>query len=234
MSVEVISKANAALGLLRRDKVEGYTMIWRGKMEVMPYQPLLLGGEWTPGLRECHARFDLFVDVLTKLHVLPRTGGSQGRYMDVGSNSGYFVKNFAKHFDEVCGLEQDPYYIELVDALYPELSPAIRQVDVNTSGWELSFQDLQWDAITALSMIEYVVDKEQFMRTLHGLLAPGGVCLVEGHSEDLANGNAILYERILRSLPWDVACLPERTDPGRNAPPESTGRPVWVCAKRVS
>jgi len=78
-------------------------------------------------------------------------------------------------------------------------------------------------------MFEYIKEKDRFLFDV--FCTTGRVCIIEGHSMDLLNGNADRYEALIRAQPWQVERLAELTDAGTNAPLESPGRPVWVCLK---
>ena len=150
-------------------------------------------------------------------------------YLDVGSNMGIFVRYFSDNFEKVTGVEMEEYYITICKYLYPEISASFVQNNLNFARLTDIFIDEKFDVITALSMIEYIDKKEEFVSDLFALTR--NICIVEGHSEDINLGYDIAYENLLKAKDWNVERLEEMTDVGTNAPANTIGRPIWICTK---
>jgi hypothetical protein len=140
------------------------------------------------------------------------------------------VRSFDHIFEEVYGVDADWYYVEQCRYLYPDLESSFTLGDLNVTRLTDIFSSSK-DVVTALSMIEYIDDKQAFVGDLFSLT--NELCIVEGHSESIECGADAVYDSLLRTQNWEVEKLPITTDAGYNAPEatKNIGRPLWICKK---
>jgi hypothetical protein len=218
------SNVEEFLKICKPERVEGRTLVYNGREYAIPYSTIKVQDILLPGLRENEKRLELFENI-----ILENTS-TRSTYLDIGCNLGVFVKSFNHLFEAVLGIDYDEYYIGQCRFLYPEMRDAFKVVDLNKNRIP-EVIDRQVDVITALSMVEYIEDKKQFISDIYESVRE--LCIIEGHSEDIVKGYDIEYEKIIMSFPWKVTRLEETTDVGVNAPVNTRpfGRPVWVCIK---
>jgi hypothetical protein len=204
--------------------VENYMMVYEDKEYAVPYSTMKIQNKLIKGLRENVKRVALFEGLIRE------NTKDASSYLDIGSNLGVFVKSYDHLFDSVEGLDVDQHCIEQCAFLYPEIKDCFTLVNLNVTKLSDAVKE-EKDVITALSMIEYVNDKQEFIKDLFNLTKQ--LCIVEGHSEDINIGADLRYEALLREQPWTVARLEQTTDAGTNAPQntQEVGRPVWICKK---
>lgn len=206
--------------------VEGRTYIYRGSQYFIPYQTIMLQAEGDEnitlisGLREMFDREKLLRSIFDQLKVKGKS------YLDVGCNLAYFPCVFRDKFKKTAGIDGDVYYVNLAKRLYPDLQ--ITFLDLNRQSLK-TLPDAPFEVVTALSMIEYVHDRQSFVSDLFSITEK--VCIVEGHSMDIPDGKDTYYEDLLKKEAWHVKRMPILTDAGINAPSQSPGRPLWVCTK---
>jgi SAM-dependent methyltransferase len=205
--------------------VEGRTMQYEGETYAIPYSTVTVQGVKIKGLRENESRIKLLENLMDE--------HSEGRksYLDIGCNLGVFVKHFSDKFDNVTGIDAEPYYNEQAKFLFSDIKDSYILNNLNSKPLSrLSL--LPMDVITCLSMIEYISDKTQFVGDMYNLT--NELCIVEGHSEDIKLGLDRDYENLLREKDWEVTRLEETTDVGINAPEhtQKDGRPLWICRKK--
>ena len=212
------------LSRCKRERVEGRTITHEGKEYAMPYSTVKIQDIVLSGLRENQERLSLFEKIIED------NSESRDSYLDIGSNLGVFVRSFDHIFQNVTGVDADRYYIEMCDFLYEEEDCNFILADLNIRR-VTDFITSPCDVITALSMIEYINNKEQFVQDLYDLT--NELCIVEGHSEDIIKGYDKKYEELLKSKNWKVQRADFTTDVGVNAPAatQETGRPLWICKK---
>ncbi len=235
------------LSKCKGEAVEQLQFQFEGRTYFRPYASVILGGKKIRGLREIFNRFDLFEKIMDENDVDFKS------YLDIGCNMGVFVEYFGRRFQRAHGIEKDQYYLGLQKFLYgddprttfswdeliedmkrtgtssdQDSSIRFHKIDINDGDWRQEFPR-NVEVITALSMIEYISDREQFVKDLYDLT--GKICIVEGHSMDMNDGLDSGYEELLKSQPWTVERRTELTDNGLNAPATAKGRPVWVCKK---
>lgn len=198
----------------------GFTFKYQGQTYNKPYETLMLDGHEIQGLRENKVRLPLLDSIITEYT------SHRDSYLDIGSNLGTVPNHFRKSFREVFGVEGDGHYMNLAKQIYPGLG--IMHMNLNQVRLTHVIRR-KFDVITALSMIEYIIGKKEFVQDLYDLTQY--VCIVEGHSEDIHRGTDKEYEALLKTQPWTVIRRPELTDPGINAPSHSVGRPLWVMVK---
>ena len=203
--------------------VEGRTISYNNKTFYIPYETITVQGVKLNGLRENEDRLNLFENIIED------RVENKNSYLDVGSNMGIFVRYFSDNFEKVSGVELEDYYINICKYLYPEIQDSFRHHNLNYKRLSEIFPDETFDVVSALSMIEYITNKEDFVEDLFNLT--NEICIVEGHSEDINKGLDITYENLLKAKSWKVERLEEMTDVGINAPANTIGRPVWICQK---
>lgn len=200
---------------------EGKTVQYEGQTYNAPYESLILNGTYIQGLRENVKRLALLDSIITEY------GVTRGSLLDIGSNLGTTANFFRQSFKDVCAVEGDRVYADLSRELHPGLN--VTWMNLNVFPLSSTIRRT-FSVVTALSMIEYIEDKQSFVHDLWR--ATEKLCIVEGHSEDIyPRGRDKEYEALLRSQEWTVIRRPELTDPGINAPAHSVGRPLWVCCK---
>lgn len=207
---------------------EGLQIRHNGKVYFRPYQTFTYKGETFEGLREMKERKQLFLDLIEQHKV-----NTSGSYLDIGCNMGFFPRVLSEVFSEVCGIDYNPYYTWFAKTVAPHLADSYFNYDINSKGLKSFFGNETFDFITSLSMIEYINDKEQFVKDIFDLVKDDGLVVFEGHSMDINHGYDKKYENIIRSMPWKVERLSVLTDNGINAPREAKGRPVWTCTKKL-
>ena len=214
-----MSRIHELLSSLQGDRVEYRRFHYDGKEYFFPYQNIQIEGVEFKGLRDMNDRAKLFTELFDKYEC-------RESYLDVGCNLAYFPRLFSTRFAKVMGIDYDEYYVNMDHKLYPELD--IVQHDLNRMRLTERFTE-PFQAITALSMIEYINDRLTFVQDLYAIT--GKLCIIEGHSMDIHDGLDIQYENLIKSQPWKVERLEQLTDAGINAPPQSKGRPIWICTK---
>ena len=204
--------------------VMGYKVKYDGKQYFMPYETITIQNQKITGLRENEERL-LLIEKIIKDKKPPL-----GSYLDVGCNLGVFVSYFQDIFNEVAGIDCDSYNISQCHFLYPPIKESFTLSDINTKRLSAHYAS-PFNVITALSMIEYINNKENFIKDLYDLTT--NICIIEGHSEDVNKGLDLYYEKLIRGRPWGVTRLEENTDVGLNAPENTInqGRVMWVCEK---
>ena len=205
-------------------RVEGRTMVYEGRIYAIPYSTITVQGVKIQGLRENEARLELLNSIIEEQ--------STGRdsYLDIGCNLGVFVKYFSDKFSTVTGIDSDPYYNSQAKFLFKGLKDRFLLQNLNNTSLSELFPE-PIDVITALSMIEYILDRAKFIRDIYSLTKE--VFILEGHSEDIKLGHDKTYEALLRDHDWKVTRHASTTDVGINAPMDTVkdGRPLWVCKK---
>tara|TARA_R110000824_G_scaffold201043_2_gene385102 strand:+ start:766 stop:1440 length:675 start_codon:yes stop_codon:yes gene_type:complete len=204
--------------------VEQRTMEYEGKTYAIPYSTVTIQDTKIKGLRENEKRLELYEKLINE-----HTTGRKS-FLDVGCNLGVFVRYFSDMFEEVKGVDNEPYYNGQSRFLFPDIADSFVLNDINFVGLADLLKE-PFDVITSNSMFEYINDKHQFAKDLCSLTKE--LCIVEGHSEDIVLGHDVTYEAILREQDWTVTRIEEVTDAGINAPQrtQATGRPVWLCQK---
>lgn len=110
---------------------------------------------------------------IAKMSALHALGGQ--RLLDVGCGNGSYTTAMADHFDYVYGIEIET---ERLDAFREQLRsrPDAAKFDVaEMSAEALSFADDFFDVVTAIEVIEHIVDLQLAAREIHRVLRPGGV-----------------------------------------------------------
>jgi hypothetical protein len=212
------------LSRCKRERVEGRTINYEGKEYAIPYSTVKIQDVVLPGLRENQERISLLEKIIED------NSKSRNSYLDVGSNLGIFVRSYDHLFKSTTGVDADQYYFDMCQFLYEDTNCKFVLADLNYHRLPKIFNS-SYDVITALSMIEYIHDKQQFVEDLYNMT--NEVCIIEGHSEDVKKKLDIEYENLLKTQGWKVERLSDTTDAGINAPADtwSTGRPIWVCKK---
>ncbi len=126
-------------------------------------------------MRALHAMNPLRVGWVERRLPRPPTGagGRAVRLLDVGCGAGIAAEAFARAGHDVLGLDASPAAVAAAEAhaaLMPGLALRYR---VGTPEALLG-EEARFDAVTALEVIEHVADPASFLRTLAGLVVPGG------------------------------------------------------------
>lgn len=101
-----------------------------------------------------------------------RTLGGGKRFLDIGCAAGVLSK-------AVCGRYEEVYGVDIAEdavRLARENGVIARRVDLNCE--TLPFDTDFFDAVTALSVLQYVYDPEHALRECHRILRPGGELLL--------------------------------------------------------
>ena len=184
-----MKKTEEILSLFPGHLVEHRTFTYNGKNYFIPYETIYINGELIQGLRKNTDRAELFDSIINPYK------DDINSHLDVGSNLGFFVHYFSKHVSFSRGVELEDFYVKTCQTLYPDIQDSFICKDLNDSKLNEIF-DSTFDLVTSLSMIEYIDDKEDFVKSLFEIT--NKICIVEGHSEDIPKGLDIKYEEILK------------------------------------
>lgn len=145
------------------------------------------------------------------------------RLLDVGCGAGLAAEAFARAGHQVTGVDAAGAAIATArsHAAAAELSITYRQAEAET----LLAEGLRYEAVTALEVVEHVADRSTFLRSLAGLLEPGGLLFVSTVNRTLRSlaTAKIGAEYVVRLLPvgthdWRRFVTPaELTEDGRRA-----------------
>jgi 2-polyprenyl-6-hydroxyphenyl methylase/3-demethylubiquinone-9 3-methyltransferase len=102
-----------------------------------------------------------------------RRFGGPVRLLDVGCGAGLAAEALARRGHDVLGIDAAAAAIEAARAHAEGQGLSLSYRDGTTE--DLAAEKLQFQAITALEVIEHVPDPGAFLRELAGLLAPGGI-----------------------------------------------------------
>lgn len=128
-----------------------------------------------------------------RFHLVLRLIGQRrfDRLLEVGYGSGIFMPELSRHCTELCGIDKH--------AMHEAVAQRLAAYNVNARLYQASavrtpFQDQWFDAIVAVSSLEYVEDLEAACAEFARLLRVGGVLIVitPGHSPLLDFGLKLL------------------------------------------
>lgn len=97
------------------------------------------------------------------------------RLLEVGYGSGVFLPELARRADEVSGVDIHDKAADVTRALAQDGVLALLKQGVAEA---LPFEDASFDAVVAVSVLEFVSDMDQTARELGRVLAPGGTLFV--------------------------------------------------------
>jgi ubiquinone/menaquinone biosynthesis C-methylase UbiE len=97
------------------------------------------------------------------------------RLLELGYGSGVFLPELARHAGEVSGVDIHDKTVEVTAALAKDGVSATLKQGV---GEKLPFGDASFDAVVAVSVLEFVDDMDQTARELRRVLTPGGSLFV--------------------------------------------------------
>jgi SAM-dependent methyltransferase len=128
-----------------------------------------------------------------RYHMVLRLMGTDhfARLLEVGYGSGVFLPELVRHADEVAGVDIHDKLGEVARALDMD---GVKARLTHCVGERLPFEDASFDAIVALSVLEFVDDMERTARELSRVLAPGGSLFV------ITPGKSALVDLGLRVL----------------------------------
>lgn len=218
-------RTEEVLSLLRGDLVEGHTFKYGKQTFFRPYQTIVVNEEKINGLREDEERAELFKKIILDSKC------ELNSYLDIACNLGFFVNYFSSVFKKVCGIDMEDLYIKIHKLIYKKEN--MRFIHANLNKMKLKYAvspDKEYDVVTALSMIEYIDNKKEFIDFLFNMTKY--ICIIEGHTMDKNLGHDEFYDQLIRSVTWKkVERFDNITDAGINAPTNNLGRPLWICYK---
>jgi SAM-dependent methyltransferase len=101
-----------------------------------------------------------------------------GRLLDIGCGNGAYTLELAAGFDEVHGIEIEPERLgELERRLAAPGAPANVRAAL-MSAEALEFPDASFDVVTAIEVIEHIVDLDRALDEVRRVLRPGGAFLI--------------------------------------------------------
>lgn len=208
------SKVVEILDMLGGEHADGCTMQYGGKRYPMPYHSFYIGDQKIEGLREIDNRVAMIRGEIEKYNV------QKQHLIDLGCNMGSIANAIGQDFVDWYGYDIDQRQLSIAQKLYGN-----HFVHLNFEHHLDIIPDA--DVFLLLSVIEYIDKKEVFLQKL--ARKTRGICIIEGHSMDDKYNKTEMYDKMIRACEWDVHKLEYKTDPGKNAPKESTGRTVWTC-----
>lgn len=100
------------------------------------------------------------------------------RLLDVGCGNGSYTTEMAHGFDEVHGIEIETDRLDDFRRNLARLANPEKFTLAEMSAEELAYPDGYFDVVTAIEVIEHVVDIEQASREIFRVLKPGGAFLI--------------------------------------------------------
>lgn len=113
------------------------------------------------------ARRNIVVDVIAR-HFRP---GAGSRVLDIGCGAGLML-NVLGRFGETCGVDNSEVAVELSRETFAGT------VRVGQLPDQVPYPEGSFHLITALDVIEHIVDDVESLRSIHRLLAPGGKAVI--------------------------------------------------------
>ncbi len=97
------------------------------------------------------------------------------RLLDVGCGNGAYTTAMADGFGEVYGIDLEPHRLEVFrDQVRGDAKFHVAE----GSAEHLEFPDDHFDVVTAIEVIEHVVDLDRALAEIHRVLRPGGAFLI--------------------------------------------------------
>lgn len=97
------------------------------------------------------------------------------RLLEVGYGSGVFLPELARHADQVSGVDVHDKVSEVGRALEAD---GVKATLKQGPGEKLPFEDASFDAVVAVSVLEFVDDMDQTAKELRRVLSPDGSLFV--------------------------------------------------------
>ena len=120
--------------------------------------------------------------------------------IDIGCGTGEFVCKLKDRFEELVGIDPDPFAIEFSrNRLGEEKKIAFYQQELGSLG----FPTEHFDVCLCLDVLEHIQDLNPLLDEIRRILKPGGEMIVS-----VPNWYDILYAKILRRNPNHVHTLP--------------------------
>lgn len=133
--------------------------------------------------------------------VAARAELSGRRVLDVGCGGGLFAEGLARAGASVVGVDLAPGMIEVAQLHSLEADLAIDYRCVSAESLHASAE--RFDVVTCMEMIEHVPDPQATLRTLGGLLRPGGDLFISTINRNLKSFALAIVgaEYVMRLLP---------------------------------
>jgi 2-polyprenyl-6-hydroxyphenyl methylase/3-demethylubiquinone-9 3-methyltransferase len=135
-------------------------------------------------------------------HARARFGALEGlRVLDTGCGAGLAAEAMAEAGCSVLGIDGAPDVIAAAAAHAAETGTAVRYRVAAAE--DLAEEPERFPLVTALEVVEHVAEPESFIRTLAGLVAPGGLLVMSTLDRSVASYLAakVGAEYLLRWLP---------------------------------
>ncbi|MGE5468984.1 MAG: class I SAM-dependent methyltransferase [Ignavibacteria bacterium] len=137
-----------------------------------------------------------FLNKLEQKHVaasgLLKAPAAHGRrFLDVGAGEGWALRYFSEKEWDCLGLDYSDFGCRQHN---PEQLPRLRTGDMQASVAALAADSRQFDLVLLDNVLEHVLDPLALLRELRGLVADGGVLIVE-----VPNDFSILQTRLLEA-----------------------------------
>jgi 2-polyprenyl-6-hydroxyphenyl methylase/3-demethylubiquinone-9 3-methyltransferase len=97
------------------------------------------------------------------------------RLLDVGCGGGLAAEALARNGHDVLGIDVAPAPLKAARAHAAAAGEGLRLAYRDTTAEALCAEGARFDVVTALELMEHVADPASFLRTLAGLVVPGGL-----------------------------------------------------------
>jgi 2-polyprenyl-3-methyl-5-hydroxy-6-metoxy-1,4-benzoquinol methylase len=148
-----------------------------------PYHWKALYGEgWMRSSPRLHARYDIPIRLLSSRLNLENSTG-----LDVGCGDGVLLYKIRKLGGDIVGLDTSETGLQLAKEQL-ETRGVLSTRLINSSCYEMPFDDGRFDYVTSVELIEHLQDVNRFLREVRRILRPGGwfVCTTPNRKENQA------------------------------------------------